>query len=207
MCKTIFSALLFLLNPLISSQVQNLVTYYGHVNSGWTVCVHIWYIGVCCFVSEIWTPLLCCHGNCYIGFPIRTLFTNILNLFYFHCCTIILQLPWLHILDGGLILGIPNSDNHGNAVWPTDTKGLCVCGIQLCVTIWNINNIFHVANTNCNNSSKLAQHLLGKGHDIGPIHDITAIITCHKEMEWYESSRKILNIFIIQSCTTQSHFS
>lgn len=104
-----------------NSQVQNLVTYYGHVNSDWSICVHIWYIGVCCFVLEIQTPLLCC-----IGFS-EHFFTNILNLFHFYCCTIILQLQWLHILDALLILGIPNGGIHGNGVWLTDTRGLCVC--------------------------------------------------------------------------------
>jgi hypothetical protein len=87
---------------------------------------------------------------------------------------------------------------------------VCVCArarMRACVSQYETHNVFHVANTNCKNSSKFAQHLFGKGHDIGPIHDITAILTCHKKMEWFELSRKILNIFIIQSCTIQSHFS
>jgi hypothetical protein len=116
-----------------NSQVQNLVTYYGHVNSDWSVCVHIWNIGVCCFVLEIQTSLFCCHWNCYIYFPIRTLFHQYITFFNFYCCTIILQLPWLHILDAGLILRIPTGGNHGNALWPTDTKGFeCVCDPVVC---------------------------------------------------------------------------
>jgi hypothetical protein len=67
--------------------------------------------------------------------------------------------------------------------------------------------VLHGLNTNCNNSSKLAEHLLGNRCAIGLIYKVMAIITCHKEMEWYESSRKILNIFIMQSCLAQSHFS
>ena len=107
-----------------------------------------------------------------------------------------------------LDLDITNGGIHGNAVWLADSKG-CVC---VCVCVWhpvvcyNMKQ-FHVANTNCNNSSKLVQHLFSKEHGIGPIHEVTAIITCHRKLEWYESGRKMLNIFIVQSYTTQSHFS
>lgn len=60
-----------------------------------------------------------------------------------------------------------------------------VCGwvASNCVSQYETDNIFHIATTNCNNSSKLSQHLFGKGQDIGPIHEVIAMITCHKKIE------------------------
>lgn len=82
LCTSVFTESVFS-SGAWNSQIQNLVTFYGHVNSDWSVCVHIWYIGVCCFVLEIQTPLLCCHANCYLSFPVKTLFHQYIKFVLF----------------------------------------------------------------------------------------------------------------------------